>query len=890
MEKTSMATITFPFLLWYMGRKVTHTLQKTNMLKVRNLASLKMSGRFLARKAGLGSTAYLRPSVHRDGDLVLGGFFPLYYINQNPDASRLSFLFTPKTYIRASRWFWKNYQYVLAFYFAIEEINKGSQLLPNVTLGFQVYNAIASDHFALWSTLHWLCGTDIPLPNYNCRTHRKFAAVIEGTSAAFSAETGTILELYKFPQVTYGPFDTILSDKHQYPSVYQMAPKDSTVVHAMISLLLHFGWTWVAIFVSDDVKGEHFLGDLKAEMLKKGICVALTKKLPATKIMYASSDITFMSKIRVSSANVHILYGEVGSLITVDIAAEFFLTTGKVWIMTAKWDIVVYETDHMLNSFHGSFSFSPHKGEVPGFRHFLQTTTPSQYPEDFYFSKLWLNFFDCSLPGSQCGRIGVCPPNTSLEFMPGNIDLMTLSDSSYFIYNAVYAVAHVLHKMLLEKAEFASSEDSEQPGLLPWQLHPHLKKVEFTNSAGYSIFLDEERQYVAQYDIQNTLNFPGGLRVLVKVGEFFFKGPHGQSLVINDELIEWPVGFTETPQSVCSQSCGPGFSKILQKGRPVCCFTCIFCPERHISNQTDAEQCTQCPKHEYTNRNRDRCLPKILDFLSFEDALGMALTHIALSFSVFTTVILAIFVKHRDTAIVKANNRTLSYTLLISLLLCFLCSLLFIGRPTTGTCILQQMTFGLVFTVAVSSVLAKTITVVLAFKVTGPGRRMRHLLVSGAPNYIIPMCTLIQLTLCGFWMGTNPPYIDTDAYSEHGHIILLCNKGSLTAFYCVLGYLGSLALLSFTVAFLARNLPDTFNEAKFLTFSMLVFCSVWVTFLPVYHSSKGKLMVAMEVFSILASSAGLLGCIFLPKCYVILIRSENNTLTGLKTKSNNHMI
>ncbi|XP_069923852.1 vomeronasal type-2 receptor 116-like [Oryctolagus cuniculus] len=801
------------------------------------------------------------------------------------DMILLSFLSRPKDKMEIDWWLWKNYQYVLAFHFAIQEINKEPQLLPNLTLGFQLYNSVTSGHFTLRSTLHWLTGKHHLIPNYTCQTQGKTVAIIAGTTSAFSAEIGMMLELYKTPQITYGPFDPMLSERDKFPSLYQMATSDSSLACGMLSLLLHFGWIWVAIFVSNDLKGEQFLQDILAEMVKKGVCLAYVLKLPDTKKRYENTHMSFLADLHISSANVHILYGDARSLYTMEFLSKYYLTLGKVWIMATKWEIVVHETHHILHSFHGGFSFSHHKGEIPGLNHFVKTVDPSHYPEDFFLSQLWLHALHCLPPGSHCRTIGVCPPNASFEFFPGHIDMLTISDSSYFIYNAVYAVAHALHKMLSEQLEKGSPGDAAQPRILPWQLHPLLREIQFTNSAGEDVSFHEMRHRVAHYDIHNIVNFPAGFRLLIKIGEFSSESKHDQSLDLNEEMIEWPVAFKETPQSLCSQRCGPGFRKIPQEGRPVCCYTCAVCSERDISNHTDAEQCIPSADHEYPNLERNHCLPKLVTFLGFEEFLGMALACMALCFSVLTAAVLWVFVKHRNTPIVKANNRTLSYILLIALLLCFLCSLLFLGHPNTATCLLQQIAFGLVFTVAVSTVLAKTITVILAFKALRPGRTMRRLLVIGASNFIIPICSLIQLALCGIWLGISPPFIELDAHSEPDHIILVCNKGSVTAFYCVLGYLGSLALASFTVAFLVRNLPDTFNEAKFLTFSMLVFCSVWVTFLPVYHRTKGKVMVAVEVFSILASSAGLLGCIFAPKCYVILIKPDKNSLKALKNQS-----
>uniref|UniRef100_A0A8C2MIT5 Vomeronasal 2, receptor 76 n=1 Tax=Cricetulus griseus TaxID=10029 RepID=A0A8C2MIT5_CRIGR len=816
----------------------------------------------------------IKDKENQDGDKELDCFFSIYTVGGHMKNDHFSGNLDKQLTT-------KNIHLILSLYFAIEEINRDPHILPNISLLVKVECKLLADRRKI--SLSSKRGDYFP--NYHCRKQKRYLVVLTGPMWLPAAMLGPLLYISRLPEVSglyYGPFHPLLSNHEHFPSLYQMDIKDTSVSVAMVSLAVYFSWNWVGLIISDDDLGLQFSSELRKEMQRHDICLAFVTIITYDIKLFFKRVSMYYNQIMMSSAKVVIIYGDKDSLLQMNLRLWQFVDIRRIWVTTSQWDMITSKGEFLFNSFHGTLSFSHHYSEIAGFKKFMQTVHPSNYTNSISLAKLWWIYFNCSLSSTNCKKLKKCSGKMLLEWLSRYQFEMSMSDTSYKLYNAVYAVAHSLHELLLHQVDTQSETTGKGLEFDSLQVVSFLRNAQFVNPAGDIVNMNKKANLDIEYDIFYTGNFIQMYGLKVKIGKFTQYLPHPQQLLVSDEMIEWATDIRQTPPSICSTPCSPGFRKSLQDGKSICCFDCIPCSENEISNMSDMDYCLKCPDEQYANMEGTHCLSKIVTYLSYKDPIGMILACLALCFSALTAAIFGVFMRNQDTPIVKANNRNLSYCLLMSLISCFLCCLLFIGQPQVATCIMQPTIFAVVFTVAVSTVLAKTITVVLAFKVTAPGKKMRWLLISGASNLIIPICTMIQLILCGIWVGTSPPFVDIDVHIEFGRILIVCNKGSVIAFYLVLGYLGFIALASFTIAFLARNLPDTFNEAKLLTISTVVFCSVWITFLPVYHSTKGKATVVVEVFCILASSAGLLLCIFAPKCYVILLKPEKNSFCKIR--------
>ncbi|XP_050921647.1 extracellular calcium-sensing receptor-like [Lates calcarifer] len=824
--------------------------------------------------------------MHKAGDVILGGLFDIHFFSTHPD---LSFTSEPRQ-PTCHGFDVVGCRLALTMAFTIDEINRNSNLIPNVTLGYSLYDNCNKLGVAFRSGLSLLSGQEEQvILHETCIGTPPVLGIVGDSSSTRSIAISTVLGLYRVPLVSYFATCSCLSDRQRFPSFFRTIPSDAFQVRAMIQILKHFGWTWAGLLICDDDYGLNAARSFQSDLGPSGGgCLAYTEILPW------GNDPSELKRIvdvmKKSTARVVIVLAYESHMINLMEEVARQNLTGLQWMASEGWtSAATLQTPRLMPYLGGTLGIAIRRGEIPGLKDFLLQIRPDLHHNNSYgnnmVNQFWEYIFQCRFAPPPAGWVeaggALCTGQEDIENVVTEfLDILNLR-AEYNVYKAVYALAYALDDMLRcepGRGPFSGHSCGNLQRLEPWQFVYYLEKVNFTTSSGDQVSFDENGDVLPIYDIMNWQWLPDGRTKLQTVGEVKKSAFKGEELTLDEDKIFWNFESKQPPRSVCSESCPPGTRIARKKGEPKCCFDCIPCSEGKISNKTDSMECSSCPEDFWSSPQRDHCVPKTTEFLSYHEPLGIFLTATSLVGTFVCAIVVGIYIYHRSTPIVRANNSELSFQLLLSLKLCFLCSLLFIGRPTVWTCQLRHAAFGISFVLCVSCILVKTMVVLAVFKASKPGGEttLKWFGVLQQRGTVLVL-TSIQATICTAWLLSSSPTPHKNLQYHIDKIIYECVVGSTVGFAVLLGYIGLLAILSFLLAFLARNLPDNFNEAKLITFSMLIFCTVWVAFVPAYISSPGKYADAVEVFAILASSFGLLVALFGPKCYIILLRPERNT-------------
>ncbi|XP_066566564.1 extracellular calcium-sensing receptor-like [Amia ocellicauda] len=812
------------------------------------------------------------PQFSKEGDIIIGGVFSFHV---NPILVNPEFKSNPGQ-IKCKGIRPIELQYSQTIIFAIEEINNRSDILPNVSLGYKIYDSCRTVSLSIKASLALMNMEQKNHSSESCTKPTTVHAIIGQSSSTPTIGIATTVGPLGIPVISHFSTCACLSNKKEFPTFFRTIPSDYYQSRALAKLVKHFGWTWVGAIRTDDDYGNNGMTTFIQAAKQEGICIeyseAIYRTQPREKFMKVA-DI-----IKKSSSKVIVAFTTDAELVLLVKELLIQNVTGLQWVGSEAWI-----TDRYLASsdsyevLRGAIGLAIPNVQIPGLKEFILNVRPSNTPGNTGLNEYWESTFSCSLAeenSNQCTRI------ENLKEIKN--EYTDVSDMGILnnVYKAVYAVAHALHHLFTCKngqGPFQNKTCANKNKTEPWQVLHYLKKVDFTTWNGENMYFDENGDPAARYALVNWQLKKEGIPVIQDIGLYDASLPEGLRFIMNEVSAVWAGDRDEVPKSVCSESCLPGTRKAIVKGKPICCFDCIPCAEGEVSNTTDSVDCAKCPTEYRSNEQKTQCLLKTVEFLSFQEFMGIVLVICSVFGACLTITAVIIFFWYRYTPIVRANNSELSFLLLFSLTLCFLCSLTFIGQPSEWSCMLRHTAFGITFVLCISCVLGKTIVVLMAFRATLPGNNIMKWFGPTQQRLSVLAFTLIQVLICVLWLTISPPFPhkNTEYYKEK--IVLECDVGSAVGFYAVLGYIGFLSSMCFVLAFLARHLPDNFNEAKFITFSMLIFCAVWITFIPAYISSPGKFTVAVEIFAILASSFGLLFCIFVPKCYIILLKPEKNT-------------
>uniref|UniRef100_A0A8C1XAR3 Glutamate receptor, metabotropic 6a n=1 Tax=Cyprinus carpio TaxID=7962 RepID=A0A8C1XAR3_CYPCA len=764
-------------------------------------------------------------SIKIPGDITLGGLFPVHARGHAG---------VPCGEIKKE----KGIHRLEAMMYALDQINSDPELLPNITLGARILDTCSRDTYALEQSLTFVQAliqkdtSDIRCSNGEqpiIRKPERVVGVIGASGSSVSIMVANVLRLFEIPQISYASTAPELSDNNRYDFFSRVVPPDSYQAQAMVDIVKALGWNYVSTLASEGNYGESGV-DAFVQISREagGLCIAQSLKIPREP-KPGEFDKIIKRLMETPNARGVIIFAHEDDIKQVLEAAKKSNLTGQF-------------------KFVGSDSWGAKSSPI------LDQEEVAE------------------------GAVTILPKRASID------EERISRDSHYeqegkvqFVIDAVYAMAHALHNMHQDLCPGAMGVCDKMDPVEGRLLLSYIHSVNFNGSAGTAVLFNENgdapgRYDIFQYQMTNTSN--PGYRVI---------GQWTNNLRLNVEEMQWTGGSRQIPDSVCSFPCRSGERKKMVKGVP-CCWHCELCDGYQF--QADEFNCEMCPFDMRPTLNRTACRPTPIIKLEWHSPWAVIPLFLAILGILATLSVIITFIRFNDTPIVRAAGRELSYVLLTGIFLIYFITFLMIAEPGTVVCAFRRLLLGLGMCITYSAMLTKTNRI---YRIFEQGKKSVT-----PPKFISPTSQLmitfilisVQVVGVFIWFGVMPPHTIVD-YDEQrppnpelARGILKCDIADLSLI-CCLSYSILLMVTCTVYAVKSRGVPETFNEAKPIGFTMYTTCIVWLAFVPIFFGtaqSTEKMFIQTTTLTVSMSlSASVsLGMLYIPKVYVIILHPEQN--------------
>ncbi|XP_070800122.1 metabotropic glutamate receptor 5 isoform X3 [Pituophis catenifer annectens] len=775
-------------------------------------------------------------------------------------------------------------QRVEAMLHTLDRINQNQTLLPNITLGCEIRDSCWHSAVALEQSIEFIRDSLISAEEeeglMKCvdgstslyRSKKPIVGVIGPGSSSVAIQVQNLLQLFNIPQIAYSATSMDLSDKTLFKYFMRVVPSDAQQARAMVDIVKRYNWTYVSAVHTEGNYGESGMEAFKDMSAKEGICIAHSYKIYSNAGEQSFDKLLEKLRSHLPKARVVACFcegmtvrGLLMAMRRLGLTSEFLLLGSDGW--ADRYDV----TDGYQREAAGGITIKLQSPGVKWFDDYYLKLQPETNQRNPWFQEFWQHRFQCRLKGS---------PQENPKFNKTCTSNLTLGpqhvqDSKMgFVINAIYSMAYGLHNMQTTLCPgYAGLCDAMKP-IDGRKLLDSLMKANFTGVSGDMISFDENGDSPGRYEIMNFKKMKKDQYDYINVGSW----DNGELKMIDRDI--WSKK-SSVIRSVCSEPCEKGEIKVIRKGEVSCCWTCTPCKENEFV--FDEYTCRACELGSWPNHDLTGCDLIPVEYLRWGDPEPIAAVVFACLGLLATLFVTAVFIMYRDTPVVKSSSRELCYIILAGIFLGYLCTFCLIAKPQQIYCYLQRIGIGLSPAMSYSALVTKTnrIARILAGSKKKICTKKPRFMSACAQLVIAFILICVQLGIIVALFIMEPPDVKHH-YPSIREVYLICNTTNLGV-VTPLGYNGLLILSCTFYAFKTRNVPANFNEAKYIAFTMYTTCIIWLAFVPIYFGSNYKIITMC--FSVSLSATVALGCMFVPKVYIILAKPERNVRSAFTTST-----